>query len=585
MKRSDTHVAVLMGGWSPEREVSLSSGRECAKALRRAGWRVTEIDVDRGIACKLSAVKPDVVFNALHGPVGEDGNIQGMLNILGIPYTHSGVRASAVAMDKPTAKDVFARHGLRCPEGRVVTLADFEDGEPLEPPYVIKPIDQGSSVGVHIVREGDNYRPTKADWPFGDAVLVERYVPGRELTVAVWDGEAMEVTEITSDRGFYDYEAKYSAGSRWIEPPAGHGYRRPRLPVARLPRRKPGRLPLRRHRRRARRAVPARDQHPARHDPDLAGAGAGRPSRHPVPRAGLANGGGRAMRRLIAGPRKAAPRKAAGRPRRRARPAWLAPVLRWTAGAAALAALGGGIGWTVESGRAVTAWDTVVDGLHGITADAGLAVGDVLVTGRRETDAATLLEVVGIERGMPILTVDLDAVRQRVETLPWVKQARVERHLPDILFIALTERRPLALWQRHRALALVDEDGVVITDGKLGRFASLPIVIGDGAPERAREAIAMLAREPDLLARVRALTWVGDRRWTVRLDDLQGGGIDVQLPESGAAAAWTQLAVMERDHGVLRREVTTVDLRIPNQLIVRVPPGAEERAKAPGKNT
>lgn len=213
MNRDETHVVVLMGGWSPEREVSLSSGRECAKALRQAGWgRVTEIDVDRGIAARLAAVRPDVVFNALHGPVGEDGNIQGLLNILGIPYTHSGVRASAVAMDKPTAKDVFARHGLRCPEGKVVTIADFEDGEPLEPPYVVKPIDQGSSVGVHIVRAGDNYRPIAADWPFGDAVLVERYVPGRELTVAVWDGAAMAVTEITSSRGFYDYEAKYAEG-------------------------------------------------------------------------------------------------------------------------------------------------------------------------------------------------------------------------------------------------------------------------------------------------------------------------------------------------------------------------------------
>ncbi|MEQ8398271.1 D-alanine--D-alanine ligase [Thalassobaculum sp.] len=212
MSRAETHVAVLMGGWSAERAVSLSSGRECAKALRQAGWRVSEIDVDRGIARKLESVKPDVVFNALHGPVGEDGNIQGVLNILGIPYTHSGVRASAVAMDKPTAKDVFARHGLRCPEGRVVTLSDFDDGEPMTPPYVIKPIDQGSSVGVHIVREGDNYRPTAEDWPFGDAVLVERYVPGRELTVAVWDGEAMEVTEITSSHGFYDYDAKYAEG-------------------------------------------------------------------------------------------------------------------------------------------------------------------------------------------------------------------------------------------------------------------------------------------------------------------------------------------------------------------------------------
>ena len=212
MNRADTHVAVLMGGWSPEREVSLSSGRECAKALREAGWRVTEIDVDRGVAARLAAVKPDVVFNALHGPVGEDGTIQGLLNILGIPYTHSGVRASAVAMDKPTAKDVFARHGLRCPEGKVVTLADFDAGEPMAPPYVVKPIDQGSSVGVHIVREGDNYRPTAEGWPFGDTVLVERYVAGRELTVAVWDGEALEVTEITSSRGFYDYEAKYAAG-------------------------------------------------------------------------------------------------------------------------------------------------------------------------------------------------------------------------------------------------------------------------------------------------------------------------------------------------------------------------------------
>jgi len=285
------------------------------------------------------------------------------------------------------------------------------------------------------------------------------------------------------------------------------------------------------------------------------------------------------MRRLTGSARKPAARQ-----RRRARPAWLAPVLRWTAGAVALATLGGTIGWAVESGRVEAAWTAAVDGMHRISADAGLAVGDVLVIGRRETDAATLLDVVGVERGMPILAVDLTAVRQRVETLPWVKEARVERHLPDTLFIALTERRPLALWQRHRALALVDEDGVVITDGKLGRFRALPIVIGNGAPERAREAIAMLAGEPDLLARVRALTWVGDRRWTVRLDDLHGGGIDVQLPESGAAAAWSQLALMERDHGVLSREVTTVDLRIPNQLIVRVPPGAEERAKAPGKN-
>lgn len=289
------------------------------------------------------------------------------------------------------------------------------------------------------------------------------------------------------------------------------------------------------------------------------------------------------MRRLIPGSRKPA---AGGRPsRRRARPAWLAPAARWGSVAVLLAGFGGAIGWTVESGIAGNAWDDAVDGAHRLSAEAGLAVREVLVAGRAETDAATLLEVVDIERGTPILAVDLDAVRERVTALPWVKTARVERHLPDTLYIALTERRPLALWQRHGSLALVDDEGVVIPNRELGRFASLPIVIGDGAPERAREALAMLAGEPDLLVRVRALTWIGDRRWTVRLDDLQGGGIDVQLPESGAAAAWSQLASMERDHGVLKREVTAVDLRIPNQLIVRVPPEAAERAMAPGKNT
>ncbi len=286
------------------------------------------------------------------------------------------------------------------------------------------------------------------------------------------------------------------------------------------------------------------------------------------------------MRSLIGGTRKPAPR-----PRRRARPDWLAPVARWTAGAVVLAGLGGAIGWTVESGHAVRIWETGVEGLHRITADAGLAVDDILVAGRGETDPEDLLEVIGIERGAPILQVDLDALRERVTALPWVKSARVERHLPDTLFIELTERRPLALWQRHRALALVDEDGVVIPDRELGRFSSLPIVIGDGAPERARDAIAMLAGEPDLLTRVRALTWIGDRRWTIRLDDLQGGGIDVQLPESGAAAAWSQLAVMDRDHGVLKRDVTAVDLRIPNQLIVRVPSDPAAPVAKPGKNT
>ena len=206
------HVAVLMGGWSGEREVSLSSGHECAKALREAGYRVTEVDVDRNIPFRLAELKPDVCFNALHGRIGEDGNIQGLLNILDIPYTHSGVEASAIAMDKPRAKELFMRAGLKCPPGVVRSRAEALESESLKRPYVLKPIDQGSSLGVHIVRPGDNYSPTEEDWPFGDVVLEEKFIPGRELTVAVLDGAALAVTEITSEHGFYDYDAKLADG-------------------------------------------------------------------------------------------------------------------------------------------------------------------------------------------------------------------------------------------------------------------------------------------------------------------------------------------------------------------------------------
>jgi len=206
------HVAVLMGGWSAEREVSLSSGRACAQALRTAGYRVSEVDVDRRVAQKLAALGPDVCFNALHGPFGEDGNIQGLLNITGVPYTHSGVQASALAMDKPRAKRLFAQAGLRCPDGKVCSRHDTMAGNTYEPPYVMKPLNQGSSVGVQIIRQGDNHPQLADDWPFGDQVLVEKYIPGRELTVGILDGEAFCVTEITSKRGFYDYDAKYEEG-------------------------------------------------------------------------------------------------------------------------------------------------------------------------------------------------------------------------------------------------------------------------------------------------------------------------------------------------------------------------------------
>ena len=207
------HVAVLYGGWSSEREVSLVSGRNCAKTLEESGYEVTLIDVEHDLTALIAALDPapDVVFNALHGRHGEDGKLQALLDILEIPYTHSGALASALAMDKPMAKRLFAAAAIPCPDGRIVRREELANGPVIDPPYVIKPPNEGSSVGVRIVLEGDN-RPPLDDWPFGDLVLVESYIPGRELTVAVMGDRALGVTELRTREGFYDYAAKYEEG-------------------------------------------------------------------------------------------------------------------------------------------------------------------------------------------------------------------------------------------------------------------------------------------------------------------------------------------------------------------------------------
>lgn len=217
MKR---HVAVVMGGWSAEREVSLVSGAAVAEALKRGGYDVTSIDVQRDMGSFLTRLypKPDAIFNALHGRFGEDGCIQGLLNILEIPYTHSGVLASALAMDKPAAKSVFAANGIAVAEHQIVGREDLAEGRVMKPPFVVKPTNEGSSVGIHIVAEGDNYMPT--EWHFGERVMVERFIPGRELTVAVMGDRPLAVTEITTDRKFYDYDAKYAKGGSAHQIPA-----------------------------------------------------------------------------------------------------------------------------------------------------------------------------------------------------------------------------------------------------------------------------------------------------------------------------------------------------------------------------
>ncbi len=218
------HVAVLMGGFSAERPVSLSSGNACADALEAEGWRVTRVDVGRDIGAVLTDLRPDVAFNALHGPYGEDGTIQGVLEFLGIPYTHSGVLASALAMHKEQAKKIARAAGIPVANSKVMSRFAMAGKHPMPPPYVVKPVAEGSSFGVVIVKEDQSHPPqvvSSPDWKYGDTVMVERYVPGRELTCAVMGDVALGVCEIIpTGYSFYDYDSKYAAGGSKHEIPA-----------------------------------------------------------------------------------------------------------------------------------------------------------------------------------------------------------------------------------------------------------------------------------------------------------------------------------------------------------------------------
>jgi len=211
------HVAVLMGGWSAERQVSLVSGEGVAKACEALGHRVTRIDMDRDVALRLHEAKPDVVFNALHGSPGEDGTIQGMLDLMGIRYTHSGLATSVIAIDKQLTKNELVPHGIRMPDGLIVNSESLFERDPLPRPYVVKPVNEGSSVGVAIVRDDSNYgspigRDVDGPWAHFDTLLAEPFIKGRELTTAVVGDRALGVTELKVRSGFYDYDAKYTDG-------------------------------------------------------------------------------------------------------------------------------------------------------------------------------------------------------------------------------------------------------------------------------------------------------------------------------------------------------------------------------------
>jgi cell division protein FtsQ len=295
------------------------------------------------------------------------------------------------------------------------------------------------------------------------------------------------------------------------------------------------------------------------------------------------------MRRLSPTParsgtsRGTAGRRKPARPpaRRRPRAKWQVALLRWGGPALGLAAVLGAGSWAWSSGWADRQWTALTEATLVASGEAGLALREVLVQGRGRTSQQDLMTALDLELGTPILSLDPAVLRARLEALPWVARATVERRLPDTLFISVEEREPLALWQREGEIALIDRTGTVIRDPALQSFTHLPMVVGDGANGHAAELVEMLALTPDLARRVKAAIWVGDRRWNIRLDN----GVDVRLPEEDGAGAWEELANLQAQHGLIDRDLSAIDLRQPDRLIVRLTPEAAARRRDPGDST
>lgn len=274
-------------------------------------------------------------------------------------------------------------------------------------------------------------------------------------------------------------------------------------------------------------------------------------------------------------------RKSNGPIRRKPVPRWQLALLRIGGPVAAIALVSAGLGWLWQSGWIDRQWSAAVASAVAASGEAGFAVREVLVKGREETSSEALMEALQIRLDQPILSVSPEAIKARVEALPWVRSASVERRLPDTLYLRIEEHKPMALWQRSGKLVLVSRSGEVIADPRIGRFAKLPIIVGDEAPARAPELLDMLALAPTLSRRVTAAVLVSGRRWNLRLDN----GIDVKLPEEGGDRAWLKLARLDRKHGLLARDLEAIDLRVPDRLVVRLSPDAMARYRAPAKNT
>lgn len=266
--------------------------------------------------------------------------------------------------------------------------------------------------------------------------------------------------------------------------------------------------------------------------------------------------------------------------RRRVPPRWLKPALRGGSAALATIAIIGGLLWFDHAGYSTALSRWFARTTTEVGAGFGLTVREVLVQGREESDPAAVLKAVGVARGEPILAFDPQTAKNRLEALPWVRTASVERRLPDTIFIQLVERRPFALWQKNGQLSLVARDGEVIQRSGLERFSQLPLIVGDGAPAHAAALFAILASEPELRRRVTAMTRVGDRRWTLTFDN----GIELHLPEQDVGRAWAKFAQLERNQGLLDRDIAAVDLRLPDRMVVRLSQDAERpKQNAPRK--
>lgn len=292
------------------------------------------------------------------------------------------------------------------------------------------------------------------------------------------------------------------------------------------------------------------------------------------------------MRRLIAAirslvTRTPAPKGGRKPTRRKPWPRGRRLALLWGSAAAAFALAVGGVVWLIKDGWTDRQIATLDRTFVATSAELGFTVERVLADGRNETTSSQVLSAVGVQLGDPIFSVDLDAARARLLTLPWVATATIERRLPDTLYVRIAETTPLALWQQQQKLHLLGGNGRVIADAPIERFANLLVVVGPDAPEHAGELLDMLATQPELRRRVTAAVRIGGRRWNLRIDN----GIDVKLPEENSAAAWAELGRLERDYGILGRDLTVIDLRLPNQLQVQLAPTAIARQKAKGDDT